>query len=172
MDFSRFRSSDWMVVGGGALMLIAGFLAWFTAKATGASAEAAAAAGVGAEDSANAFEYFFTGIVPWILLVGAAVLVLLLVGQTLKANVPPMVILAIVVLALLLIVIRVIIGHGEDIPEGAEIEISRSLGLWLALIAGVISTVGAFLNFSAAGGHLKDFADVDKLRGPTRKTGR
>lgn len=157
MDFSKFKTNDWLVVGGGALMLIAGFLSWFSASIPG-----------GASGSNNAFDYFFTGTVPWILLVAAGVVVLLVTGGVLKAKIPPMVILAATGLATILVLLRVVIGHGVDIPAGANLSIGRSTGLWLALIAGIIATAGAFLGFQAAGGNLKDFTDPNKLKGAVR----
>lgn len=157
MDLSRFKTNDWLVVGGGALMLIAGFLKWFNASLGGFSG-----------GSANAFDYFFTGTVPWILLIAAAVIVMLVTGGIVKANVPPMTILAATAVATILVLLRVILGHGQDIPAELDISISRSIGLWLALVAGIIATAGAFLGFQAAGGNLKDFTDPDKLKNAAR----
>ncbi len=52
MDFSKFKTSDWLMVGGGGAMFIAGFLPWVTVSAGGFSS------------SGNAFEFFFTGTLP------------------------------------------------------------------------------------------------------------
>lgn len=168
MDFSRFKTNDWLVVGGGALMLIAGFLPWYTAKASGS--------GVSRSESRNAFDYFALGTIPWILLVGAAVIVVLLVGGLVKANVPPMAILAITGVATILVLLRTIISEGgpsaadqaSAAAAGISVGVSRSIGLWLALIAGIVSTAGAFLGFQAAGGNIRDFTDPDKLKGAVR----
>lgn len=173
MDLSRFKTNDWLVIGGGVLMLIAGFLTWFSGKTAGELAEA----GQNASGSKNAFDFLLTGVLPWLLLVGAAVLTFLVVGKLVQLSVPPMIVLALVAVATILILIRIIAGAGlSDIEEAAVdagvLEVSRGIGLWVALLAGIISTAGAFLGFQAAGGNIRDFADPDKVKGAARRTGR
>src|SRR4030095_3625596 len=58
MDFTKFRTADWLVIVGGAVVFIAGFLDWFDAGPV----------------SPNAFDFTFTGLVPWLLLTAPAVL--------------------------------------------------------------------------------------------------
>ena len=58
MDFSTFKTADWLVIVGGVMMLIAGFLDWFDAGPV----------------SPNAFDFTVTGLIPWLLLVAAAAL--------------------------------------------------------------------------------------------------
>ena len=73
MDFSKFRTADWLVIVGGAMMFVAGFLDWFDAGPV----------------SPNAFDFTFTGLIPWLLLTAAAVIAFLLAGDVIKAGVAP-----------------------------------------------------------------------------------
>lgn len=162
MDFSRFKTNDWLVVGGGALMLIAGFLTWYTVDVPSDLPREARSF----VPKFSGFDYTLTGLIPWILLVGIAVVTVLTVGGVLKANVPPMAFLGLAAIATLLIIIRLIAGIGHGAPS--EVSESRGIGLWLALLAGIISTAGAFLSFQAAGGNIRDFTDPNKLKGAVR----
>ena len=60
MDFSKFKTNDWLVIGGGLGMFIFGFMNWtkFWSQASDPARRA------------NAFDFFFTGTIPWMLLVG------------------------------------------------------------------------------------------------------
>ena len=68
---------DWLVVAGGALVLVFGLFHWFSWEIDNA--------GVRGEGKSNAFDYFVTGFVPWLLVVGAAVVTLLLATEALTA---------------------------------------------------------------------------------------
>ena len=72
MDFTRFRTADWLVIVGGAVVFIAGFLDWFDAGPV----------------SPNAFDFTFTGLIPWLLLTAAAVLAFLAAGGVLPSATP------------------------------------------------------------------------------------
>ena len=72
MDFSKFKTADWLVIVGGAMMFIAGFLDWFDAGPL----------------SPNAFDFTFTGLIPWLLLVAAAVLGFLVAGELITSGGP------------------------------------------------------------------------------------
>ena len=78
MDLSKFKTPDWLVVGGAVLFLIGGFLDWITVEVAGFSAT-----------GGNVFDYFFTGIVPWLLIIATAVLTVLLLTGTMKAGTVP-----------------------------------------------------------------------------------
>ena len=41
----------------------------------------------------------------------------------------------------------------------------------LSVISGLVATAGAYLNFQASGGNLKDLTDVDKLKSSFAKEG-
>jgi hypothetical protein len=158
MDFSRFKTHDWLIVGGGVLMLVFGFVDWISIDVDG----------IGGGGGGNAFDFFWTGTIPWILLVGAAVVVVLRVQGTLKDNLPwPMILLAATALATLLLLIRFIFNplEGKDEFEAIGGEVNRGIGLILCTIAGIVSLVGAFLGFQAGGGNVKDLTDMNKIRG-------
>lgn len=146
MDFSKFKTSDWLIVAGGIGMFIFGlFLDWWSVPGYSAG---------------NAFDFFFTGTVPWILLVGAAVITVLSVMEVIKpGSLPwPLILVGATVLAVLLLLIRVLFNPGA--PDGVD----RGIGMWLALISGIVGLVGAVLGFQASGGDLKDLTDVNKLK--------
>ena len=120
MDFSKFKTPDWLVIGGGLVVLIAGFLDWFKLSDT--------------DVGANAFDYTLTGLIPWILIVGAAVLTFLLAGGIIKAGGAPwtLIILGATALGALLIIIRVLIG-ADDVPDLASL-LTRSRGVRAAKV--------------------------------------
>ncbi len=162
MDFSKFKTSDWLIVGGGVAMLVAGFLPWVKASVMGFS------------DNGNAFDFFWTGTLPWILLIAAAVVTVLVIQGTLKQDMAPwtLILLVVTALALLLLLIRLIFNplEGKDQITGlAGGSVSRQIGLYLAVLAGIASVAGSYLNFQASGGDLKDLTDVNKLKSSFNK---
>ena len=68
MDLSKFKTSDWLKVGGALGVLIFGFFDWVDGRA-----------GDDRRSGGNVFDFFFTGTIPWILVVGAGVITVLLV---------------------------------------------------------------------------------------------
>ena len=148
MDFSKFKTPDWLVIGGGLAVLIGGFLKWFTVD--------------GFSGGPNAFDYTFTGLIPWVLLVGAAVITFLLAGGMVAKGGTPwtLIVLGATALGALLIIIRFLMG--EDAPEG--LDVSRGAGLWLATIGALVAAVGAFLGFQASGGNVRDLTDMEKMK--------
>ncbi|HWL42878.1 MAG TPA: hypothetical protein VNQ73_08035 [Ilumatobacter sp.] len=157
MDFSKFKTHDWLVIGGGLGILIFGFVNWIKVSGFGFSSS-----------GGNAFDFFFTGTVPWILLVAAAVVTFLRVQGTLKDNLPwPLIILGATALSALLLLIRFIFNpiEGKDFIEAGGGSVGRGIGLIISFIAGIVSLVGGVLGFQASGGDLKDLRDVNKLKG-------
>jgi len=157
VDFSKFKPSDWLKAGGGLVMLIAYFLDWWSLDVSGF--------GVGGAFTGS--DFFFTGTVPWILLVLIGVLTVLAVLDVFKlpATFPaPLVFLAASVLSLLLILIR-FTGPGHDIPDALEDEFSRSAGLYLALLAAIAVVAGCVMGFKESGGNLNDLKDMNKIKG-------
>lgn len=164
MDLSRFRTSDWLKVGGGALFLIAGFLTWWQAKAE--------IAGTSESETKNAFDYFLTGIVPWLIFIAIAVATFLVAAGRVRlpSSVPaPVLFLVAAALATLLFIIRFLVSGATDEEEAAinELggELSRGIGLWLALIGAVAVLAGCFLAFTESGRKLSDLGDRDTYRG-------
>ena len=155
MDFSKFKTPDWLIIGGGIGILIFGFFEWVTVSYQG----------VNLGGGGNVFDFFWTGTIPWILLIASAVVTFLLVQGTLKRDqLPwPLVLLAATALAALLLLIRIIFNPIEG--SGAfGAEVGRGIGMILSVIAGLVAVAGAFLNFQASGGNIKDLTDVDKLK--------
>lgn len=152
MDLSKFKTHDWLVIGGGLGMLIFGtFFDWLSVDA----------GPFGSASGGNAFDFFFTGTVPWLLLIAAAVVVVLLVLEVLQRDqLPwPMLLAAATVLAAFLLLLRLVFNFGA--PDG----VSRGVGMYLSVLSGFVAAAGGVIGYTASGGDLKDFTDVDKLKG-------
>jgi hypothetical protein len=142
VDLSKLSLSDKIIAGSGLVLLIASFLPWFTFSAFGVSA------------SQSGWDYFFTGIVP--VLIGL-VMVGWIVGTKLaEVDLPELpipeglMLLAMGGAAALLVVLRLLIGAGDDPGDVLD----RSFGLFLAVLAAIGLAAGAFLKFQEDGGEL------------------
>lgn len=138
MDVSNFKTHDWLKVGGGAVFLIAGFLPWLQIS------------GFGFSVSANAFDFFFTGTVPWLIFVAIGVLTFLSAAKifSLPETMPvPTIFLGAAALGTLLVIIRFFDTEGG---------LDRGIGLFLALIAAIVVTAGAYMAFTESGGNLAE----------------
>jgi hypothetical protein len=145
---SKFKPGDWLLVVGGAAMLIFGLaLDW---------------AKVGSVSGNNAFDYFFTGGIAWLLVVAAGVIAVLLAVEAIPAGPTPwsLILLLATGLATLLMLIRLIIGAGDE----AGFELDRGSGMYVAFIAAAIALAGAVMNFTSTGGRFSDLTDMDKMR--------
>jgi hypothetical protein len=149
---SNFKTSDWLMVGGGAAMLILGFaLPWSSVSAFGASST-----------GDNPFNYFITGGIAWILVVGVGALALANALGKLPATQPwGIIFLAMAGIATLLMLLQVILG-GRDLGFGVDAD--RGIGMFGALIWSAVAAAGAFMNFQAGGGELSDLTDMNKLK--------
>jgi hypothetical protein len=159
VDLSKFKTSDWLKIGGGAAMLIAGFLTWWKASIAGFGSE-----------GAKAFDFFFTGTIPWLLLVAIGVLSFLAAAGIFKlpSTLPTGIIyLGASALALLLVIVRFLSSGVEDADLFEELggEISRGPGLFIALLAAIAVVAGSFLGFKESGGDISDLTDMNKLKG-------
>ena len=145
MDFSKIKTNDWLVIGGALGMIIFGlFVDWLSA---------------GPFSTGNAFDFFFTGTVPWLLVVAAGVVTVLRTQDKIGENLPwNLLILAGTALAAVLLLIRLVFNPGFD---GAD----RAAGMYLSVISGLVAAAGAFMAYTAAGGSLSDLTNVDKLKG-------
>lgn len=148
MDFSKFKIHDWLMIGGGATMLILGFaLDWTSVSYGGYSAS-----------GDGPFNYFFTGGIAWLLVVAVGVLAFLNPIGKLPSTQPwPLIFIGASGLAAILMVLRIILG-GRD---GTD----RGTGMYAAVIWTALSVAGAYMNFTANGGTLSDLKDMDKVKG-------
>ena len=163
MDFSKFKTSDWLKVGGALGFLIFGFFDWVTIDVPGGGSFGADAGG------GNVFDFFWTGILPWILVIATGVLTFLLLSGTLKAGTTPwpLIFLAATGLAALLLLIRFIFNplENSDFIEAAGYDIGRGIGMIVSLLAGLVCFAGAFLGFKESGGDFSDLKDINKVKG-------
>jgi hypothetical protein len=129
-------------------MLILGFaLPWTTVDLFGVS-----------ESGDGPFDYFFTGGIAWILIVGVGVLALLNALGRLPHEQPwTLIFLGASGVATLLMVLRILMGARFDVAD-------RGTGMYGALIWSGVTLAGAVVAFQASGGDLKDLTDVDKLK--------
>jgi hypothetical protein len=168
VDLSKFKTSDWLKVGGAIGFLIFGFFDWVTVDGP---------AGFGAIGSAggNVFDFFWTGTLPWILVIATGVITFLLVTGTMKpGTLPwPLIFLAATGLAALLLLIRLLFNplEGSDALEGSGFEIGRGIGMILSVISGLVAFAGAFLGFKESGGDFNDLKDMNKIKGAFQGAG-
>lgn len=159
MDLSKFKTSDWLKVGGAIAFFIFGFFSWLTIDGLGA---------FGGTDSFNVFHFFWTGTLPWILIMLTGVVTVLLVLDILKpGNLPlPLIMLAASALAAFLLLMRFIFNpfDGKDLIEAAGFDVGRGFGMIVCVVAGLVVLAGSFLGFTESGGNIHDLKDVDKLK--------
>jgi len=75
MDLSKFKTSDWLKVGGAIGFLIFGFFDWASVTVNGFGVSAS---------GGRVFDFFFTGTVPWLLTLAVGVLTFLLAAQLMR----------------------------------------------------------------------------------------
>jgi hypothetical protein len=142
---NKLKPTQYLVVAGGALVFIFGLLRWFTWDLKQGDVV------IQKDQKANAFDYLLTGVVPWILVVGVAVVTVLLAAGALNpGRVPwPLVTLAATVLGAILIIVRLAMGPGVDAEDGVSVDSSRGIGLWVSALGAILAAVGAFLTYQA-----------------------
>ena len=164
MDLKKFTTPDWLKIGGALGMLIFGFFSWITVSGFGDFSDS----------GGNVFDFFWTGTIPWILVIGTAVITILLRTGNLKENTAPwpLVMLVATAVAAVLLVIRLLFNpiDGKDIIEAAGGDVGRGIGMWLSVASGIVAFAGAIMGFTEAGGDLKDLTNVDKLKGAFAKS--
>jgi hypothetical protein len=152
VDISKFKPATWLMVIGGLGMFIFGlFFDWAKLEV----------AGFGVGSGGNAFDWT-RGWISWILVVGVAVIAVLQTSGKLGAVKVPwnIVMVAATALATLLMLLLIITG-----PDTGGINWGRAMGLWLSFVSTVVAFVGSLLNFTGAGGDLKDLTDFKKIKG-------
>jgi hypothetical protein len=151
-----FKPGDWIIVAGAAVMLVFGLaLDWATVDIAGETAS-----------GNNPFDYFFTGGLAWLLVVGAGTIVVLLrLGAIRPGTTPwPLIILFGTGLAALLMLIRLILGAGDELG----FDLGRGAGMWVAFFAAAVTFAGAVMIFTESGGKLSDVTDIERLRSALR----
>jgi len=156
MDFSKFKTPDWLIIGGAIGIFVFGFFEWVTVSVSGFGISASAGGG-------NVFDFFFTGTIPWFLIIGSAVVTVLLVLDVLKEGQAPwpLILLAATAVSAFLLLIRLIFNP-LDVPS--QIDVGRGIGMILSVVSGIVAAVGGYLNFTSKGGDIKELGDMDKLK--------
>ncbi|HUG00024.1 MAG TPA: hypothetical protein VMM60_18005 [Ilumatobacter sp.] len=161
MDISKFKTHDWLVIGGAAIFLIFGFMSWISVEVQGGGISVSSGAG-------NVFDFFWTGTIPWILVMASAVVTVLVVQGTLsKDQAPwPLIILAATGLAALLLIIRLVFNPLDDGGLGGfgGIEYKRGIGMILSAVGGIVAAAGGVMGFTASGGSMSDLTDMNKMK--------
>ncbi len=166
MDLSKFKTSDWLKVGGGALMLVAGFLTWWQPTCPSGVNSSACEATIDALDlDINAFDLTFTGLFPWLLLVAIGVLTFLAVAGIFKLpdSMPwPTIFLAAAGFSALMVVIRLLADPFDTglVDDATE----RGIGMYLAVVAAALVLFGCIKGYTESGGNLSDLKDMNKMK--------
>lgn len=149
MDFSKFKTNDWLIVGGGVAFLIFGlFVDWAKLSFEGFSVS-----------DGNAFDWF-RGWLSLILVVGAAVITVMRVTGKMGDKLQwPMILVLATGLAAVLMLTIMLLG-----PDKEGVDFGRGLGLWVSFIGSGVALAGAVMSFTAGGGDLKDLTDVNKIK--------
>jgi len=150
VDFGRFRTCDWLLVGGGALMLVFGMVLDWASK--------------GVISGNGPFTYFFTGGIAYLLVVAAGVVTFLLAGGLISAGTTPWptFLVAGTGLATLLMLIRLALGADTD-----GVDLHRASGMYVAFVASGISLAGAVIEFRSSGRSWHDLLERSSWTGTT-----
>ena len=150
MDISAFKTSDWLKVGGGAGMFVFGLFGW---------------ASYAGYSGLNAFDFFFRGTIPWLLVVATGVLAFLVAAKMIKADMAPwpLIFLAATALGTLLVFLLLLMGPSKSTPFG-DVEFDRGFGLFLSFISSAVALAGSVLGFKESGGDLNDLKDINKIK--------
>ena len=158
MDFSSFKTSDWLKVGGTIAFVVFGFFTWVEVSMAGFGSE-----------TENVFGFTWTGLIPWLIFVAVGVLTALLRTGKMKAGTAPwpLILMVLSIIAATLVLLRLLFNplENKDLFEAAGGEVSRGFGLYLCSIAAIAIAVGGVMGFTESGGDFKDLTDVDKLKG-------
>jgi len=155
-----FKLPDWLIVGGGAVVFLFGFFDWFKTGSV----------------SSSAFKFTVTGVFPWLLIVGSALLTYQIRSGllTVRKWPWPTIFLFATVIGVILILVRVIIGASASdfysLPEGTPNPgVGRKFTLWLSLLGAAAAAAGSVLSFLAAGGTVNDLPLVARFKAGKQK---
>jgi hypothetical protein len=152
VDLNKLTTGD-KVIGGSALVfLISMFLPWydFTAKASlGGLGSTTIAHGGGR----NGFHYFFTGWLPFLLLIGIVVCIYLQRFTDVKLPDLPItwdqVYTTAALLVAVLVLLRILVSDGHSAILTVHFKGNRKIGVYLAFVATIGLVVGAVMNMRA-----------------------
>jgi hypothetical protein len=151
MDLSKFKTPDWLKVGGALGFLIFGiFFDWAKISEFGFTVT-----------GNNAFSYPLRGLISLILILVVGVTTFLAVqGKSVGKVQWPLVHVVASGISTLFVLLLVILGPDDD-----GFDLKPAIGLWLSLVAAVVVLAGSVMAFTGGGGNLKDLTDVNKLKG-------
>lgn len=158
MDISKFKTTTWLMVGGALAMIVGGFfLDWSTVDL----------GMLGSVSGGNAFDWF-RGWVSLVLVVAVGVVAFLRVQGQVKDGGIPWNLASVLASAAAVILLGTMMLLG---PDESGVDLGRGLGLYVAFAASIVTLVGAFQEFVAGGGNVKDLTDVDKIKDSFKKKG-
>jgi hypothetical protein len=145
MDFSKLKTSDWVIAASGLVLFIASFLDWFTVSIDGGELFGSVS------DGGNGWDvgFFWAGIP--VLLGLAMIAVVAIRAFSPETKLPDLPIgwgqaLFIAgVVAAAIVLLKLLIGEDVDGADILGVEIERAFGLFLASIAAIGLAVGGFL---------------------------
>ena len=157
MDPTKFTFPSLVLLVGAAVLLVFGFFDWIEVSAFGFS-----------NSGGNVFDFFWTGSIPWLLIMTSATIVVLRTQNLIRSESAPWPLLILVATGVgaLLLLIRLIFNplEGADVVEAAGGSVGRTTWMVLAVAGGVVAAVGGLLGYGAEGGTLEDLTDADRLR--------
>jgi hypothetical protein len=123
----------------------------------------------------DAFDYFFTGGIAYLLVVAAGLVAFVFAAGWIKprTNRWPLILLLATAVAVALMVLRLILGAGEEPGLG---NLDRSSGMYMSFLAAAVAFVGAVINFRATEDdddhHHHHLEDADARRDVSRSSER
>ena len=145
MDVKRISAADWLMIGGAVSTFVFGlFVDW---------------AQYGHASGNNAFDYFLTGGIAWILAVAVGIVAFLLASGQMRPDGRPWPLIETVasMLAAVLMLVRLAIGAGSETAligvSTVTIDLHRAVGMWLTALSVVVVATGAALGLRAERAH-------------------
>jgi hypothetical protein len=162
VDLSKFKTSDWLKIGGAVVVLIGYFLDWTSLDCGGVPNSVCDNLNLSGSD------FFFRGTLPWLLILAVGVITFLMASGTMKAGkLPwPLIFLGATALSTLLVLIYVIHPSYSGVTG-----IGRGIGAFLALIGAAVALYGSIVGFKESGGDFNDLKDMNKLKGAFQSGG-
>lgn len=148
MDFSKLKTSDWVIAASGLVLFIASFLDWFTVEIKGNDLFPGGSAGGG-----NGWDvgFFWAGFPVLIGLAMVAVVAIKAFSPETKLPDLPIgwgqTLFIAGVVAAVIVVLKLLVGEDVDGAEAFGIEVKRAFGLFLATLAAIGLAVGGFLKW-------------------------